>query len=1088
MDLQNSSDEGGLSNPIVDHIESPEPSGVSVKSDVSMTEPLKMSMGEGEPTCVSQKNASSITEPPEPSRGEGEPSCVSRKSASSMTEPPEISSEGGGPSYATFTNNRVQNSAQLTRRNMSLFEELENKVISLVKKHLKKFAKDLNLECPSCTESEMEEDEDQTSVREGVLKITLTVLRTMNQTDLANKLQSKLAPPCHQRLKSTLREKFQKMNEGIVKPGTPTLLNDIYTELYITEGGSREVNNEHEMRQITIASRRQTTHEKAIKCTDLFKDNPIRTVLTKGMAGIGKTVSVQKFILDWAEGKENQDILFIFPLPFRELNLMMRQKLSLLALLHHFFTDIKELNPSDYYQYKILLIFDGLDECRLPLDFKNNEKVSDVTQSASVDVLLTNLIKGNLLPSALLWITTRPAAVNQLPSELINLVTEVQGFSDPQIEEYFRKRISDHSLTETIISHVKSSRRLYIMCHIPVFCWIAVTVLVEVLGKAETGEIPKTLTEMFTHFLLFQIKHSSQKYQGHSDLDHTQTRQIILALGKLAFQQLEKGNLIFYEDELRECATDDKVILASGVCTQIFKEELGNVFNFVHLSVQEFLAAIYAFICFVSNNSNVLQQQARGLLCSYRKLTMSDFLQSAVDKALESESGHLDLFLCFLLGLSLKSNQTLLQDLLTESGNCSYNTHEIVQYIKQRIRENPSPEKSISLFHCLNELNDDSLVQEVQTYLTREGSSSFSGAKLSPDQWSAVAFVLLNSEKEISEFDLRQYDRSEDCLLRLLPVIKASKNIKLMSCNLTMESCEALCSVLQSTHSSLTEMDLSNNDLQDAGVELLSDGLKSSHCKLEILRLSGCMITDAGCSFLASALKSNPSYLRELDLTYNHPGESGVKLLSDLLRDPLYRLEKLLMEHGGPIRMKRGLKKYACELTLDPNTAHTYLYLSEDNKKVECLRVKQPYPHHQDRFDYFPQVLSVESFSGRCYWEVEFSGSEVAISVSYRGIKRKGDGLDCLLGSNNQSWRLDCSNDRYFVKHDNQEIAVSVPPSSSKRVGVYLDWEEGTLSFYKVSTNTLTHLYTFHTQFTEPLYSGFWVWGNDFSVRVCTKE
>ncbi|KAL6471893.1 hypothetical protein MHYP_G00205430 [Metynnis hypsauchen] len=902
--------------------ESPEPSCVSMKSDHSM----------GRIIQFREDNSSS------------EISCVSIKSDQSMGAPLVFREEDRS------TDLRVQKNSDITRRNMeTIFKELETKVISMVKNQLKRFVKLLSLDYPACSEREVEDEEDQRNVRDGVLKITLTVLRNMNQTDLANTLQSKVAPSCHQKLKSTLKEKFQKINEGISNSGTSTLLNEIYTELYFTEGGSGEVNTEHEVRQIETVSTRPATQEKPIKCNDLFKDNSIRTVLTKGVAGIGKTVSVQKFILDWAEAKANHDVLFIFPLPFRELNLMKMKKLSLVDLLHIFFSDTNELKPRDYHHYKVMFIFDGLDECRLPLDFQNNESLFDVTQSASVDVLLTNLIKGNLLPSALLWITTRPAAANQIPPKCVDQVTEVRGFSDPQKEVYFRKRICDQSLANKIISHMKSSRSLYIMCHIPVFCWIAATVLERLLGEAESGEIPKTLTQMFIHFLIFQIKHKDQKYHGKCDTDPQQTRKSILALGKLAFQQLEKGNLIFYEEDLRKCGIDVReVSVYSGVCTQIFREEfglhLGKVVSFVHLSVQEFLAALYAFIYFLSNSRNVLVTGFFGL---FRKSTMSDFLSSAVDKALQSENGHLDLFLRFLLGLSLESNQTLLRGLLTQTGSSSHSKEETVQYIKEKIRENPSPEKTISLFHCLNELNDRSLVQEVQSFLNKGGSSGLSRAKLSPAQWSAVAFVLLNSEEELAEFDLRKYDPSEECLLRLLPVVKASRKAVLAGCNLTTECCEKLSSALQLMNCSLKDLDLSNNDLQDSGVELLSAGLKSSHCKLETLRLSGCMITDKGCSSLASALKSNPSHLKALDLTYNHPGESGGKLLSDLQEDPHCTLEKLQMDHGGKTRMKPGLKKYVCDLTLDPNTVNRSLSLSERNRKVltELMELRVLYLH-----------------------------------------------------------------------------------------------------------------------------------------------
>ncbi|XP_048030345.1 NLR family CARD domain-containing protein 3-like [Megalobrama amblycephala] len=706
--------------------------------------------------------------------------------------------------------------------------------------------------------------------------------------------------------RSNLMKKFQHLYEGTAKQGNPTLLNEIYTELYITEGDSGEISNEHEVRQIETQSRRAATEDTPIKCNDIFRplpgqDKPIRTVLTKGVAGIGKTVSVQKFILDWAEGKVNQDVQLIFPLPFRELNLMKNKTLSLSDLLHVFFPEPKQMEISSD-KYKVLFIFDGLDECRLSLDFQSDVRLCDVSESASVDVLLMNLIAGNLLPSALIWITSRPAAAELVPSKCVHRVTEVRGFNEPQKEEYFRKRISDWSLTNKIISHLKSSRSLYIMCHIPVFCWISATVLEKMLTEAESGEIPKTLTQMYTSFLILQTNIKDEKDYEKNVTDED----MILKLGKVAFQQLVKGNVIFYEDDLRECGIDvTEASVYSGLCSQIFREESGlyqaKVFCFVHLSIQEHLAALYVHLSCTNNNINVFDSVTKpGLLSIFKDLfhynsskqvSFSELHQRAVNEALQSKNGHLDLFLRFLLGLSVESHQILLQGLITLRRSQSDRNEKTAKYIKEKIRTIDSPEKSINLFHCLNELGDHSLVEEIQQYLK---SGTISEARLSSSQWSAVAFVLLTSEKKLDGFDINTFvgenNKAEKLMVlqNLMPVIK----VHLSDCGVTEKDCAALTSVLTSNPSQLRELNMNEKKLRDSGVKLLSVVLEDPDCKLEKLWLRDCGVTDEGCAALASALRSNPSHLRHLNLSVNKLGDS-VHLLSAVLEDPRCKLETL---------------------------------------------------------------------------------------------------------------------------------------------------------------------------------------------------
>ncbi|XDV26242.1 hypothetical protein PO909_030001 [Leuciscus waleckii] len=734
-------------------------------------------------------------------------------------------------------------------------------------------------------------------------------------------------------------------------------LKAVYTELFITEGDMADVNQEHEFRKMDDAFKNKQTLDKPIKCNDIFTElkKKEKIVLTKGIAGVGKTVSVQKFILDWAEGKANQNIDCVFLLPFRQINLMENKEFSLHKLLLEFYPELEDLEKSKLYtESKLAFIFDGLDESRLPLNFKNIS-LTTVEKESSVDVLFTSLVKGTLLPPALIWVTSRPAAANQIPPKHVGLITEVRGFTDKQKEEYFRKRITDETVASRIISHIKTSRSLYIMCHIPVFCWITATVLQDILIKNNTENISTTLTEMYIHFLLIQMNMKSQKYDGEEERDFKtllqSNRDMILKLAKLAFEQLKKESVVFYEKDLKSCGikvskkTERKQTEFTGMIAEIFKKEdvlhESKIFCFVHLSVQEFLAAVHVFLCYLNKNK-------KGLRFFFDEpnedITLHELLEEAVDKAMESKRGHLDLFLRFLVGISLESSQKRLKGLLkdtedtTDTDDTTESIRQTTEYIKEQLHRDISDEASVNLFYCLLELKDNSLYEEIQRYF---GPDDHPGRELSSSMCTVLAYTLLTSEKVLDELNPKRFTSSQAGYESLVPAVRCCRKallhscnltvqtceglssvlqssntalreldlsnndlqdsgvkllsdglkspncqlqtLRLHSCNLTVQTCESLSSVLQSSNTALRELDLSNNDLQDSGVQLLSDGLKSPNCQLKTMRLSGCMVTEEGCGYVSSALSSNPSHLRELDLSYNHPGDSGVKLLTDKL-------------------------------------------------------------------------------------------------------------------------------------------------------------------------------------------------------------
>ncbi|XP_061566762.1 NLR family CARD domain-containing protein 3-like [Cololabis saira] len=1010
------------------NIEPAAPSILSLKSDSSMYQPLNFS---GEET---ERLQSRDTEP-------AAPSILSLKSDSSMYQPLNFSGKEteSDPVLCSGCKESLTDPVQLSCGHLSCKECLP-----------------LGAACPNCGKKP----------------------KNIPYDDRLGEAKKKL--------KKATQKKYTWTQEGNGDPQTS--LESIYTSVHITAGESEELSEEHESRHLQPKLSPQACDE-TINIGDMFtsgREENRRTVLTKGIAGIGKSFSVQKFLLDWAQDKHNQDADLVFCLSFRELSLIGGER-SLHQLLVELHPSVRQLKEEDYSHAQVMVILDGLDESRLQLDFNNTKVVTSASAVTPVSDLLVNLIQGNLLPGSNLWITSRPAAALQIPAELVHMVTEIRGFNDPQKEEYFRKRFGqDPGLAQRVTSHVRSSPTLDIMCQIPIFCWISATLFREVFGGEEETEIPQTLTEMMAYFLFAQTKRRSRKYDRKTEKNKEKLlkthREFLLKLGKLAFVQLQENKLIFYQEDLEECGVDvSEASIYSGFCNTVLREEQvlsqKKVFFFVHLTVQEFFAALYVYECFTTKDTKEL----RGFLnLQEEQHALLDLLKMTVDKVMEKKNGHLDFFLRFLLGLMVEPNRRVLQGLLTPQDPAEDAGRKISTYLGSIRGKSRSPDSCINLFQSLVEMRDHRVKDEIQEYL-REGGLE---RRLTPLHCSALAYMLLVSKDELPVLDLRSYKASEEGRRRLIPAVRSSRKALLRDCRVTAEWVKHLAFGLKFPFSPLRHLDLSDNDLGDSGVKELCGGLMNQSCRLETLSLSGCLVTAEGCRDLVSALTSNPSHLRELDLSYNHPGDSGEKMLSELVEDQQYRLSTLRTEQGGSHRLKPGLKKYACQLSLDPSTAHGGLVLSEGNTRVSWgghQDPQQPDRPQPDRSQ-LPPVLCGQPLRGRCYFEVE-KAEPFSVGVTYRGPERPPPGR---LGHTQESWSLSCSGSGCHAHHGGEGVCVSSLCLRCSRLGVYLDWEGGHLSFYRVSSgDSPTLLHTFTHTFTQDLYAALELQPNT-QARLCS--
>ncbi|KAM7421333.1 hypothetical protein PAMA_015471 [Pampus argenteus] len=696
-------------------------------------------------------------------------------------------------------------------------------------------------------------------------------------------------------LKRTEQLKCYSEGEGVAS-NSASHIEIRYTDLFVTEDYDLMDSSQHEYFDLASRRARIYVHQacQRIRPSHLLSPQgtsarPVKRVKVKGIAGIGKSVAVQRLVYEWAIGKNMREFTCVFDLRFRELNLI-EAPVSLLELLGDRFRYLKAIltdlltSPSS-----LLFILDGLDEFKFPLNWDSPDKDIDVGLKVPVSELMVALIKGSLLPEASLILTTRPST--EAPKRFFQRCCVVLGFEEDQVKEYTTKFYKDSSIAGKVYDYILNNDNLFVLSFIPLYCYIICTAMAEFFSSgpqdpddSKSLELnpPRTVSEVYFCYLFTAVKHHALRGSAERSTPRSEVlslaKQQLTNLGKLAYENLLKKKIMFTRANLESYGVKPADVQSTFLChiLQPLKEETVEMFSFFHLTVQEHLAALYCAIS-LSSQEDIIQALdfwCFGVQPSSSTAVPLQNIDLNMDK-LES----LQMFTRFFMGmlrarLAGQLDGLVLQPMEQENSIPARLGLWFHDQFKNRKLENQT---ALNLLHCLMEFHMEEATSIVAPEIKRLNLFKM---KLSVVDCAAMHYVLQFSPHKLQELNLGYSNIGNRGLNRLGPILHRCESLFLRYNCLDRQAAILESTVLKSNHCQVKKLFMCGNNLGPEGVLELWNALEHNNTVEELyLDITG--ITERGTENIVNCLSKNTA-LKTLTIVGNDIGEVGRKRLKQL--------------------------------------------------------------------------------------------------------------------------------------------------------------------------------------------------------------